>query len=288
MTAVHRARRGPDRETAVRPLDPCLTGLSSGTMPQAAEASSLYRALGPASNPGLPTGFPPGPRPAPEVCPKIVGQLQAGDRHPDLFGREEPVLPSGQTGQIWDTPVPGGVSQDRRTTARSCPTRRPGPTKSGHTRPRPEVDRIPKAGYIQGQTPYRKRRRTGGVGPGPAPREAGEGGSPLRTPGLNGPGSRRTNGAGTALSSPGRSRHRYPGGGDRKPALPVPAKEWGWPTNPLVPPARGFLFPAAGLRRVAPRAIRRPSLIEGRALFLSALRRSKGGFHLERSGECDA
>ena len=259
MTAVHRARRGPDRETAVRPLDPCLTGLSSGTMPQAAEAPSLYRALGPASNPGLPTGFPPGPRPAPEVCPKIVGQLQAGDRHPDLFEREEPVLPSGQTGQIWDTPAPG-----RKLTG------------------------FPRRGIFWGKTPYRKRRRTGGVGPGPAPREAGEGGSPLRTPGLNGPGSRRTNGAGTALSSPGRSRHRYPGGGDRKPALPVPAKEWGWPTNPLVPPARGFLFPAAGLRRVAPRAIRRPSLIEGRALFLSALRRSKGGFHLEGSGECDA
>ena len=76
MTAVHRARRGPDRETAVRPLDPCLTGLASGTMPQAAEAFSLYRALGPASNPGLPTGFPPGSQPAPGVCPQIVGQLR--------------------------------------------------------------------------------------------------------------------------------------------------------------------------------------------------------------------
>jgi hypothetical protein len=30
--------------------------------------------------------------------------------------------------------APPGVSQNRRTTACSCPTRRPGPTKSGHTR----------------------------------------------------------------------------------------------------------------------------------------------------------
>jgi len=192
---------------------------------------------------------------------------------PDKFGTHpSPGVCPKIVGQLLAVVLQGGQARQNRGT--------PAPGR--------KLTGFPRRGIFRGKTPYRKRRRTGGVGPGPAPREAGEGGSPLRTPGLNGPGSRRTNGAGTALSSPGRSRHRYPGGGDRKPALPVPAKEWGWPTNPLVPPARGFLFPAAGLRRVAPRAIRRPSLIEGRALFLSALRRSKGGFHLERSGECDA
>jgi hypothetical protein len=43
-------------------------------------------------------------------------------------------IPAGSPRQAPDGAEPPGVSQNRRTTARSCPTRRPGPTKSGHTR----------------------------------------------------------------------------------------------------------------------------------------------------------
>ena len=43
-------------------------------------------------------------------------------------------IPAGCPQQAPDGAEPPGVSQNRGTTARSCPTRRPGPTKSGHTR----------------------------------------------------------------------------------------------------------------------------------------------------------
>jgi hypothetical protein len=43
-------------------------------------------------------------------------------------------IPAGSPRQAPDGAEPPGVSQNHRTTARSCPTRRPGPTKSGHTR----------------------------------------------------------------------------------------------------------------------------------------------------------